>query len=244
MGLPTIWGYICFCGIPLVLWAFGSYAAQRRPLSARVFIFIAGSDNRLSLSRMQAFAWTLVIFGSFAAAMAVHTHISSGAAPEIRRHATAARQALETAETELKTAQDRLTKQRQASDDAKAAQAAAEVAASNSRAVAAASPSDPQVQKKAADDLAGLDRLRAQRAAAESLYQQALTDRDDKQKGRDQAEDAVNSGSADWVQIPPEVLALAGIAVGSGVFSSLISAVTSEGAIACVMRLSRIGPPT
>src|SRR4051812_15768867 len=125
MGLQSHWGYICFFGIPLLLWAFGAYAAQRRPLSARVFAFIAGSDNRLSLSRMQAFAWTLVIFGSFAAAMVVHAPIISGTDAEILRRTASVVQRRDTAAAELKTAQERLAKEDQAFNDINAALAAA-----------------------------------------------------------------------------------------------------------------------
>jgi len=46
--------------------------------------------------------------------------------------------------------------------------------------------------------------------------------------------------SGQWVAIPPAVLALAGISVGSGVFSSLIAAVHGDQKTACVTSLSAV----
>jgi len=57
--------------VPLVLWALFSLLT-REWKRKRLFGLIAGADNRLSLSRLQAFAWTMVIFGTYSAAMWVH----------------------------------------------------------------------------------------------------------------------------------------------------------------------------
>jgi hypothetical protein len=51
---------------------------------------------------------------------------------------------------------------------------------------------------------------------------------------------AALTNSYRWVDIPAALLALAGIAIGSGVFSSLISAVNSEDKTACVTSLGSI----
>ena len=56
--------------------------SKRNGWKAKAFAFIAGSDNRLSLSRLQVLAWTLVIFGSFTAAMVIHNPIAIGTAAE------------------------------------------------------------------------------------------------------------------------------------------------------------------
>lgn len=55
--------------VPLALWALFSLIT-REWQRKRVFGLIAGADNRLSLSRLQAFAWTMVIVGAYTAAMA------------------------------------------------------------------------------------------------------------------------------------------------------------------------------
>jgi hypothetical protein len=51
---------------------------------------------------------------------------------------------------------------------------------------------------------------------------------------------AANAVSSNWVNIPGALLALAGIAIGSGIFSSLISAVNDEGKTACVNGIKKI----
>src|ERR1700734_973821 len=105
MQLPLFWGYLGFFLIPISLWLFGAVAVRRRPLLARLVVFIAGSDNRLSLSRLQAFSWTLVIFGSFASAMLVHTHINSNTDTRSNQLATSAKADLEKADSDLKSSQ-------------------------------------------------------------------------------------------------------------------------------------------
>jgi hypothetical protein len=113
VNLSEPYARVIFFLVPSLLLLVATLAARRKLLDGPLGL-IAGSDNRLSLARSQALAWTLVIFGSFAAAMAIH----------------------------------------------------------------------PNAVDK--------------------------------------------SGKSDWVIIPTELLALAGIAIGSGIFSSLISAVNSE----------------
>jgi hypothetical protein len=68
-------GWLIFIGAPGLLWLLGGLANRGHGASAKALAFMVGSDNRLSLSRFQAFFWTLAIFGSYFAAMAIHTDI-------------------------------------------------------------------------------------------------------------------------------------------------------------------------
>lgn len=185
MGLSNAWGYFLFFAIPLALWTVGILSVRRRPFVARLFAFVAGGDNRLSLSRLQAFAWTLVIFGAFAAAMCVHTRISSGTEADLNQRAEKAKAALEAANIALVNINAKLT-------------------------------------------AGSVERSRLE------------ADRDKAERDRTAAEEAVYLASSKWVEIPPELLALAAIAIGSGVFSSLISALDSENKTACVTALEHV----
>jgi hypothetical protein len=75
MNWPTSIGWLVFLAAPLFLWLLGSLANRGHGFAASVLAFVVGSDGRLSVSRLQAFLWTLVIFGSWFAAMAVHSNI-------------------------------------------------------------------------------------------------------------------------------------------------------------------------
>ncbi len=72
MNLNEKYGWLVFFLVPMLLWLLAGGAAMWKGRKSPFLAYIAGSDNRLSLSRLQAFLWTLVIFGAFAAAMAVH----------------------------------------------------------------------------------------------------------------------------------------------------------------------------
>src|ERR1041384_2876311 len=96
MNLPEWFGYLVFFLLPILLWLLVAAIVRRKGFKERAFALIAGSDNRLSLSRLQAFWWTLVIFGSFAAAMTVHTTIKAGSPADI-----------DNAQAQLKTATDK-----------------------------------------------------------------------------------------------------------------------------------------
>ncbi len=80
MNWPKALCIVLFFLVPGLIWLLGALANRGHGPSAKALSFIVGSDNRLSLSRLQAFAWTLVIFGSFFAAMAIHTKIDAAAA--------------------------------------------------------------------------------------------------------------------------------------------------------------------
>lgn len=75
MNWPASLGWILFFAVPAALWIVGALASRGHGFPASALGFVAGSDGRLSLSRLQAFLWTLVIFGSFFAAMAIHNPI-------------------------------------------------------------------------------------------------------------------------------------------------------------------------
>src|SRR5262245_35469737 len=82
MGLPIAWGKLTFFLTPLLLWGIAILVTKQKGSRTRAFTIIAGSDNRLSLARLQALAWTLVIFGSYVAAMTIHNHITVGSPAE------------------------------------------------------------------------------------------------------------------------------------------------------------------
>jgi hypothetical protein len=76
MNWPASIGWLAFVAVPLLLWLLGFLASRGHGFAASALAFVVGSDGRLSVSRLQAFLWTLVIFGSWFAAMAVHSNIS------------------------------------------------------------------------------------------------------------------------------------------------------------------------
>jgi hypothetical protein len=69
------WGGLVFFGVIALAYLVGVIASLRMGRPIAWIPFIGGSDGRLSLSRLQALIWTLVIFASFAAAMAVSTSV-------------------------------------------------------------------------------------------------------------------------------------------------------------------------
>src|SRR5436190_22199641 len=115
-------GRCLFFAIPIGLWLVGCLIVRARGWD-RALAFIVGGDNRISLSRLQAFCWTLVIFGSFFAAMAVHSKIVAHTPEEILEadaKLTKAKEVAAKQEAELeKRQQDLLTAQ---DTDDKAAQ--------------------------------------------------------------------------------------------------------------------------
>jgi hypothetical protein len=69
---------VLFFFVPIGLWLLGAVRSYRVGKVSPLLTIIIGSDNRLSLSRLQSFAWTLVIFGAFVAAMAVSNKLTAG----------------------------------------------------------------------------------------------------------------------------------------------------------------------
>jgi hypothetical protein len=172
MGIGVRYGWLIFFGVPLLLWLIGAGAAFKKGRNSPFFAYIGGSDHRLSLSRLQAFLWTLTIFGAFVAAMAVHKQLPGEAEIE-RAKAEAQKAATAVKEAEQQSAQ--------------------------------AAPDKKQDMAKA------LEAARARQQQAEAVI-----------------------ASDEWVNIPAALLVLAGIAIGSGVFSSLIAASNNEDKTACV----------
>ncbi len=245
---PVTIGWIIFFGVPGTLWLLGAIVNRgQRSRAARVFAFMVGTDNRLSLSRLQAFLWSLVIFGSFASAMAIHKDIKPATTAEIDTATKKAKEAADTAAAKKTVYQSAL------------AEAAATEAAGNAA-------HDAQVQAKAIADYWATaaakenslevknrmeqSKLKLQEAEAVSASKSASVP----EKGYaasvaqglyTRAEDASKKAQEDvpdpaWVQIPATLLALAGIAIGSGVFSSLISAVGDEQQTASITAIKKV----
>jgi len=185
---PYFWGVLLFFLVPIILWLIGVLFIKRPELSDKMLAFIAGGDNRLSLSRLQAFAWTLVIFGSFVAAMAIHNKITPLTEADLTR-----------AENDAQLFSDIKDSYKVSYDNAITA-------------------------FKESGDRTKLD------AAKDEYYKAVLV--------ADEA--ATNARSSNWVDIPPALLLLAGIAIGSGIFSTLISNINDEDKSACVNGIEKL----
>jgi hypothetical protein len=55
MGLQRWVGVAIFVGLLILFWVIGALAVKRGGTGSRIVAFFTGSDNRLSLSRLQAF---------------------------------------------------------------------------------------------------------------------------------------------------------------------------------------------
>ncbi len=186
---PYFWGALLFFLVPVVIWLIGTIFIKRPKISDKLLAFIAGGDNRLSLSRLQAFMWTLTIFGSFVAAMAIHTKIT----PLLEADQTRAK-------NDAQLLSDMKDSYKVSYDEAIAA-------------------------FKQSGDKTKLD-------AAKDNYYKVVQETDA----------AANAADSGWVRIPPALLLLAGIAIGSGIFSSLISALNDEEKTACVTSIEHLSP--
>src|SRR5262245_13206264 len=242
MNLPIELGYAAFFLVPLLLWGIAILATKRKGSGARAFTIIAGSDNRLSLARLQAFAWTLVIFGSYVAAMTVHNHINVGSATE--REKAKADVIAATAKVE-----DRKKKAQTAEEDpAKTAVAKSEADEKLGKAIEAekttlANPNATDADKTKAKAAVETARNEATTKAQEltkknAVATEAKTAADQAAKEAEAAN--LKAKSYNWVDIPGALLMLAGIAIGSGVFSSLISALNGEDKTARVTSVEKI----
>ena len=230
MDWPKGTGYLVFFSVPILLWVIGALAVKRRSGAARAFAFIAGSDNRLSLSRFQAFLWTLIIFGSFAAAMAIHTKITPITTQESADKMAAAKAAAEKAATTKIAADARLNEAKAAAEKAASDKNAADMKANLTKAVAdtAAPEAKADANKDAASARIEAAKAAALKATSDQAVVEAQRDVEKATEAKAAADRAAVVSGSDWVKIPPELLALAGIAIGSGVFSSLISALNKE----------------
>jgi Ca2+/Na+ antiporter len=239
MNLPRWVGYLVFFLLPIFLWLLVAAAVKRKGVKARAYALIAGSDNRLSLSRLQAFGWTLVIFGSFAAAMAIHKTIIAGSPADIDKAKADVKTATDNAERLKPNVAITATAAKTANDLYTAAQTALKEAETKETTLAADPGASAENKQKAhqavVDAKATLNAKAETKASADKAAEEAkaATEKAD----QDVKNAAARAKSYEWVDIPAALLALAGIAIGSGVFSSLISAVNSEDKTACVTAL-------
>lgn len=222
-------GILFFLLVPLWLWAVGTLFINRNELTSKIFAFLAGSDNRLSLSRFQAFLWTLVIFGSWVAAMGIHTKIVPVTAAkqlEYNQQLKTVKDQSEALKTVLKSASVKVAEQTIAMEEA---DKQVKLDAKNAQDLVKADPASDAALN--ADAKATKSKEAA--AAQSILLKQAEAEKIAAQKKLDENENQVSAAEGlasglNWVLIPAALLALAGIAIGSGIFSSVISAVNSE----------------
>jgi hypothetical protein len=242
MNWPKWTGYLVFFLLPILLWLIGVAVVRRKGFEARAFAFVAGSDNRLSLSRLQAFIWTLVIFGSFAAAMAIHTQIISGTQAEVEKAKADGKTAADHAAS-LKADVDKAVAEAKKAADAKiVADNALKEADAKTQTLASDTNATPETRKSAADKAAQAKADAQAKAENKATADKAVAEA---KAAADKAEEEAKAAAAkaksyDWVDIPAALLALAGIAIGSGVFSSLIAAASGEDKTACVTELGPI----
>lgn len=232
MGLTNS-GIWVFFGVPAVFMIILAVAAKSGNRKGSLFKVVVGSDNRLSLSRVQAFAWTMVIVASWVAAMAVHFPLRSDHAGGVLTKAEEEAKALDRkalAEADLKLSRLKMK------------------------------PVDQDLQRKATADQVAFERaVRADREAhTEATKQEVDRTKGEANKSAKALEDfklalaaqireaetalevAQDKLRADWVQIPGELLALAGIAIVAGIFSSLLAADNSEAVSASVSNVETV----
>ena len=76
MSTREIFGVVTFFGVPLALWLLSAMAARRLGRDHALLALISGADRRLSLSRLQMFIWTIVIFGAYASATVTSSEVT------------------------------------------------------------------------------------------------------------------------------------------------------------------------
>jgi hypothetical protein len=229
MNLSKELGYVVFFAAPLLLWMIAILVTKRKGRGARAFAFIAGSDNRLSLARLQALAWTLVIFGSFAAAMVVHNPSQVRTSVEQKKKADEAVGTAKLAEADAK----------KAAAEKNDADEKAEKAAGAEKNIATSTQASADDKVKAKTDAENARKVATTKAEDLIKKNDAVTKA---KNAADQAEQEVKAAilKAEWIDIPGALLMLAGIAIGSGVFSSLISALNGEDKTARVTEVEPI----
>jgi hypothetical protein len=235
---PLRLGLILFFLAPLVIWVIVFLIAGiKNNYKFKFFGLIVGNDNRLSLSKLQALAWTLVIFGSYFAAMAVHKPIN----PNVQLEADSAKNQaeiavnkvkslatdLELAKTNLATATQEKTVADKAYTEAKDKSNKLEADAT------ATSEAKESAKTEAAKKAEELSKKTTNHNNASKNLEEVQKSISDAEKSAQTAKEyaettAKQAFSESWIDIPLVLLALAGIAIGSGVFSSLISAVNGE----------------
>lgn len=251
MQLSPGWSLAAFFLVPLFIWLLAALTVWRkargqRPtkqLAMTATAFIAGADGRLSLSRLQAFAWTLVIFGAYAAAFIVHVPYTVGTAAD----AAAADSTLRVS----KGAIDRIDSSRRElatkADIDAATLKAQEIALDDStrylNSLASQPSSDPateagRVARIAALQTTLLEQTAKVRASRQSVQENsvriAATDGQRSGAASSLRTNATHAAGLRWVTIPAALLALAGLSIGTGIFSSLISNVSGQNKNPCV----------
>jgi hypothetical protein len=211
--------YVVFFAVPLVFWWLISRLTQQghgRVLSA----VITGNDGRLSLSRLQAFLWTMLILGSFCAAMVARPWPANVDKAEVTVRENALQQAkvnLDAAVAALAAAEAEMASRLATRTEGRAGFREAEEAWKHA-ATADKKPATALLTEKGTA-------LRK----AEIEYTAAVRQVERLRLGRSSAEDAHDDAKkryrrTQWVKIPTELLALAGISLATGVFSAAISA--------------------
>lgn len=240
MGLQKWVGVAIFFGVPVVLWLIGT-AAARSGVGARIVAFFAGGDNRLSLSRLQAFLWTLVIFGSFVAAMAIHQKIYPVTTRESKERVERAKAEAEAAAKAVVDADGKVNEARKKVSEAAGAKTGADIRATAAKSLAAASPNNADAAKAADEATKYAEKAALELSVAQATAAHAVEEVEAARKAKAAADRAAAVSGNDWVKIPAELLALAGIAIGAGVFSSLIAAVKGDGKTASITGVRVVG---
>ena len=200
--------YAVFFLVPPLFWVLIAAVTQRG--RSRVFsAVVSGSDGRLSLSRMQAFAWTLLVLGSFCAAMVAREwpwveNVSKEEAAAREAEAKAANANITATKTALAAAEaDRVTKKAELEDaDAVLRET-----------------TDAEAKKQKQADVTA-------KASAHATAERKVKRLNEQLKNAKKPTDDANERfrKIQWVKIPNELLALAGISLATGVFASVISA--------------------
>jgi hypothetical protein len=240
MNLPLPVGYLVFFLLPVFLWLLVVAFVPRHGFKARAFALISGSDNRLSLSRLQAFAWTLVIFGSFGAAMSIHKKINAGSPADIDKAQAQVKAATDKADSLKPNVATTAATAKAANDAYLAADTALKEAETKFNTLpAGTTPENKAKAQQAVDDAQGNLNAKTQtKTNADKAAEDAKAAVE--QANKDVTTTVALADSYKWVDLPAALLALAGIAIGSGVFSSLISGVNGEDKTACVTSLDSI----
>jgi hypothetical protein len=217
---------LSFLIVILAIWAISTWRAQRGRQRRRgrfqffhPLAFVVGSDDRLSLSRLQAFVWTMAIFGTYAAAWWNHGPVRWYGAGEAGQHADSVAQRARQVATEAHSLAI------QADVQSRVVAARARTAAGRLAPLAASTPTSDSARVLVAA-------LRREADAAAAEYGRAA----DADRMAAVTADALEADATryKWIAIPAALLALAGISIGSGVFSTLISVGNSSGDHPCV----------
>jgi hypothetical protein len=246
MGWPQAFGWVLFLLVPGTLWIVGAIANRGQNMAARLLGFAVGTDGRLSISRVQAFAWTLVIFGSYASAMGIHKKISAASPEEIQRLTDAAAAASDRASTAKSDYLSAATLAKTSKTDAMNAENVAESDETIAKSYASVSSADKTISQTklatAVDARATADGAAVVTARKEATAEVAKANWDQAEKDSEAAQ--AKATMFNWLTIPNTLLMLTGIAVGSGVFSSLIAVLGGEDKTAQITGIRSINKAT